>query len=87
LGDRRCNLEQFTIKGDGILTDPKPEPWRIYVTVIIGLLWMFYIGFWLFYYASSYGILQNIASIIISLAIVGAVILAIWLPWSMKNME
>jgi hypothetical protein len=69
------------------LSNPKPEAWRIYVTVIIGLLWMLYIGFWLFYYASFYGILQNIASVIISLAIVGAVILALWLPWSMRNME
>lgn len=69
------------------MSNPKPENWRIYVTVALGLLWLFYLGFWLFYYASSYGILQNIATFIVSLAIVGAIILALWLPWSMKNME
>jgi hypothetical protein len=69
------------------LSNPKPEAWRIYATVTIGLLWILYIGFWLFYYASSYGIMQNIGNVIISLAIVGAVILALWLPWSMKNVE
>jgi hypothetical protein len=35
------------------------------------------LGLWLFYYASFYGILQNMATFLISLAIAGAAILAI----------
>ncbi|MGF7118893.1 hypothetical protein [Methanobacterium oryzae] len=67
------------------MNEPQPEPKRIYVTVIIGLLWMLFLGIWLFFYAASYSILQNIAVFIISLVVVGAIITLLWLPWSFKN--
>ncbi len=67
------------------MNEPQPEPKRIYATIIIGLLWLLFLGIWLFFYASSYSIIQNIAVFIISLVVVGALIVPIWLPWSFKQ--
>ncbi|PKL66340.1 MAG: hypothetical protein CVV28_11230 [Methanobacteriales archaeon HGW-Methanobacteriales-1] len=63
----------------------KPENKRVYATIIIGLLWLLSLGLWLFFYAESYSIMQNIAVFIISLVIVGAISVALWVPWGMKN--
>jgi len=63
----------------------EPETKRIYATIIIGLLWLLSLGLWLFFYAENYSIIQNIAVFIISLVIVGAISVALWVPWSMEN--
>lgn len=63
----------------------KPETKRVYVTIIIGLLWLLSLGLWLFFYAESFSIIQNIAAFIISLVIVGAISVVLWVPWGMKN--
>lgn len=63
----------------------KPEIKRVYATITISFLWLLSLGLWLFFYAESYSIVQNIAIFIISLVIVGAVCVALWVPWSMKN--
>jgi len=65
----------------------QPEPWRIYITIIVGLGWLVGLALWLFYYAASFGILQNIGIFLLSLAIVGIIIIPLWLPWSLKNMD
>ncbi|MGZ7068767.1 MAG: hypothetical protein ACXVHT_10715 [Methanobacterium sp.] len=67
------------------MSSPQPEPKRIYATIIIGILWLLFLGLWLFYYAAFYSILQNIAVFLISFVIVGAIIIPIWLPWSLKH--
>ncbi|MGZ7107475.1 MAG: hypothetical protein ACXVHW_00760 [Methanobacterium sp.] len=67
------------------MSSPQPEPKRIYATIIIGMLWLLFLGLWLFYYATFYSILQNIAVFLISFVIVGAIIIPIWLPWSLKH--
>ncbi|MGZ7069682.1 MAG: hypothetical protein ACXVHS_08990 [Methanobacterium sp.] len=67
------------------MSSPQPEPKRIYATIIIGMLWLLFLGLWLFYYAAFYSILQNIAVFLISFVIVGAIIIPIWLPWSLKH--
>ncbi|MGZ7044242.1 MAG: hypothetical protein ACXVHM_06590 [Methanobacterium sp.] len=67
------------------MSSPQPEPKRIYATIIIGMLWLLFLGLWLFYYAAFYSILQNIAVFLISFVIVGVIIIPIWLPWSLKH--
>jgi hypothetical protein len=63
----------------------KPETNRVYATIVISFLWLLSLGLWLFFYAESYSIIQNIAVFIISLVIIGAINVALWVPWSMKN--
>ncbi|MGZ7096682.1 MAG: hypothetical protein ACXVHU_09455 [Methanobacterium sp.] len=67
------------------MSSPQLVPKRIYATIIIGMLWLLFLGLWLFYYAAFYSILQNIAVFLISFVIVGAIIIPIWLPWSLKH--
>ena len=64
---------------------PQPEPWRIYVTIFVGLGWLVAIALWLFYYAGSLSILQNIGVFILSLAVVGIIAVILWVPWAFKN--
>lgn len=66
---------------------PQPEPWRIYITIFVGLGWLIALALWLFYYAATFSILQNIGIFVLSLAIVGIIIIPLWLPWSFKHMD
>jgi hypothetical protein len=65
--------------------EPQPEPWRIYITIIVGLGWLVALALWLFYYAASLSILQNIGVFILSLAVAGIIIVPIWVPWGLKH--
>jgi hypothetical protein len=69
------------------MSNAQPGPKRIYATIIIGMLWLLFLGLWLFFYAGFYSILQNIAVFIISLVIVGTIMIFLWLPWSFKHMN
>jgi hypothetical protein len=63
----------------------QPEAKRIYATIFICFLWLLSLGLWLFFYAESFSIIQNIAVFIISLVVVGGISVALWVPWGMKN--
>jgi len=69
------------------MSNAQGELKRIYVTIIIGLLWLLFLGLWLFYYTAFYSILQNIAVFVISLVVVGAMMIILWLPWSFKHVN
>ncbi len=58
---------------------------RIYASIALGLGWLLFLALWLFYYATTYGILQNIAVFIVSIVVVTAIAIAIWVPWAMKQ--
>ncbi|MGP8189393.1 MAG: hypothetical protein ACLQG5_05710 [Methanobacterium sp.] len=58
---------------------------RIYATIALGLGWLLFIALWLFYLVAQYSILQNIAIFIISIVIVAAIAVALWVPWAMKQ--
>jgi membrane protein YdbS with pleckstrin-like domain len=64
---------------------PQPEPWRIYLTIIVGLGWLFALALWLFYYAASFSIIQNLGALILSLVVAGIIIIPLWVPWALKN--
>ena len=64
----------------------KPQPMnRIYASIALGLGWLLFLALWLFYYATTYGILQNIAVFIVSIVVVTAIAIALWVPWAMKQ--
>ncbi len=65
----------------------KPEMKRVYASIALGLGWLLFLALWLFYFATSFGILQNIAVFIISLVVVAAVAVALWVPWAMKQAD
>ncbi len=58
---------------------------RIYASIALGLGWILFLALWLFYYATTYGILQNIAVFIVSIVVVTAIAIALWVPWAMKQ--
>jgi uncharacterized membrane protein YccF (DUF307 family) len=64
--------------------DKTPEVWRVMLTVLIGFGWLIFLGIWLFFYSSSFTIVQDIAIFLISLAIVGLIMVVLWVPWGMK---
>ena len=58
---------------------------RVYASIALGLGWLLFLALWLFYFVTKYSILQNIAIFIISIVVVAAIAVALWLPWAMKQ--
>lgn len=69
------------------MSKPKPDVKRIYASIAIGFLWLIFLAMWLFYYATSFGIIQNIGVFIGSIAVVGIVMVLLWVPWAMKHAD
>ena len=59
----------------------------IFASIIIALLWLLFLGIWLLFYASSFGILQNIGIFFISLVVIAILETAIWISWGMNQMR
>jgi hypothetical protein len=57
----------------------------MYVSIAVVFGWLLFLSFWLFYYASSFGILQNLAILLLSLVVALIVETILWVPWSMKH--
>jgi hypothetical protein len=58
---------------------------RIYASIALGLGWLLFLALWLFYYATTYSVLQNIAVFIVSIVVVTVIAIALWVPWAMKQ--
>jgi hypothetical protein len=59
--------------------------WIMYVSIAVAFGWLIFLALWLFYYASGFSILQNIAIFLLSLVIALALEAVLWVPWSMKQ--
>ena len=59
--------------------------WIMYASIAVVFGWLLFLSFWLFYYASSFGILQNLAILLLSLVVALIVETILWVPWSMKR--
>jgi len=57
----------------------------MYVSIAVAFGWLIFLALWLFYYASGFSILQNIAIFLLSLVIALALETLLWVPWSMKQ--
>lgn len=64
---------------------PKPETGRVYTTIIVGMGWLLFLALWLFFYAESYSVIQNLGIFLASLVLVGVLVVLLWVPWSMKH--
>ena len=59
--------------------------WIMYTSIAVAFGWLIFLALWLFYYASGFSILQNVAIFLLSLVIALALEVVLWVPWSMKQ--
>jgi len=58
--------------------------WRVSLSIIVSIGWLAFIILWLFFYAQSFTIYQNIAIFIVSILVAGAIMGASWASFGMK---
>lgn len=58
---------------------------RIYGSIAVVFIWLLFLAFWLFYYATNYNIIQNIGIFLASIVIVAILEVIIWVPWGIKQ--
>ena len=57
----------------------------MYLSIAVAFGLLIFLALWLFYYASGFTILQNIAIFLLSLVVALAFETLLWVPWSMKQ--
>ncbi len=58
--------------------------WRVSLSIIVGCGWLIFLIIWLFFYAGSFNVYQNIAIFLVSILVVGAIMGASWASWGIK---
>jgi hypothetical protein len=58
--------------------------WRVAVSILIAIGWLSFLILWLFFYAGSYDIFQNLAIMIVSVLVGIGLLGAMWAPWGMR---
>ncbi|MCX6814831.1 MAG: hypothetical protein NTY20_04250 [Candidatus Aenigmarchaeota archaeon] len=59
--------------------------WRVALSILVSMGWLAFLIIWLFFYAGSFSIYQNIAILIVSILVVGAIMGASWASWGMRH--
>lgn len=67
------------------MTKTKPDVKRIYASIAVAFGWLLFLALWLIFYATSFGIIQNIGVLLASLVVAGIIIVILWVPWAMKQ--
>ena len=65
----------------------QPDPKKIYASIAVAFGWLLFLALWLFYYATSFSILQNIAIFLVSLVVAAILLILLWLPWALKHSD
>ena len=65
----------------------QPDSRRIYESIAVPFVWLVFLALWLFFYASSFSIIQNIAVVLLSFVVAGAIEVIVWVPWAMKHTD
>jgi hypothetical protein len=73
----------MTETDEQIIEEPIPRG-RTAVSIIAGIGWLIFLIIWLFFYASNYTLLQNIAIFFVSVLVVGGINAIAWTPWGKK---
>ncbi len=73
----------FTVENVNMNT--KPEIKRIYASIAVAFGWLLFLAFWLIFYATSFGIIQNIGVLLASVVVLGIIEVVIWVPWALKQ--
>ncbi len=66
-------------------TNPQPSSARILTAIVIPFAWLVVLALWLIFYAGNFSIVQNVGIFVLSVAIVGALEVLLWVPWGMKH--
>jgi len=69
------------------MSKQQPDPKRVYASIAVGFGWLLFLGLWLFYYATGFSIIQNIAVFLLSLVVAGILVILLWVPWAMKQAD
>lgn len=83
-------MQLFSAKktlGYSEMSNQQPEPRRIYESIAVPVIWLIFLALWLFFYASSFSILQNIGVFLLSFAVAGVIEVLVWVPWAMKHAD
>ena len=62
-----------------------PPSLLLFAGIASAFAWLLFVGLWLFFYASGFSIWENIGTLVISVAVVGILETAIWVPWGLKH--
>ncbi|HYC20110.1 MAG TPA: hypothetical protein VEF35_05765 [Candidatus Bathyarchaeia archaeon] len=65
----------------------RPSLIRIYASIVAAFGWLLFLALWLFYDATSFGIVQNIAIFLLSLVVAGVILTVLWVPWAMRQAD
>ena len=58
---------------------------RIVLSIVLASAWLIFLILWLFFFATSYNIYQNIAIFLISVIVEGTLQAVTWIPWGTKQ--
>ena len=64
---------------------PKPQGWRVSLSIAMGVGWLIFLILWLAFYAGDYTAYQNIAIILASILLVFLVLGGSWASWGLKH--
>lgn len=67
------------------MSKQKPDIIRVYASIAVAFGWLLFLAMWLFYYATNFGIIQNIGVLLASLVVIGIIEVVMWVPWAMKH--
>lgn len=59
--------------------------WRVAVSAVMGVGWLVFVIIWFFFLSAGFTAYQNIAIVLISILILGAVMGVTWAPWAIKH--
>lgn len=57
---------------------------RVGISIVTACAWAAFMLIWLLFYAGSYSTYQNLAAILASVVIAGAILAAAWVSWGIK---
>ena len=70
----------FLVNGVTWKSFDRSQKLRSSASIIFGLIWFAFLLYWLFFYASEYSLVENIAVFILSLLVLGALNSILWIP-------
>lgn len=76
---------KFQPKKGIAMWETKGFGWRVYLSVVLGCVFILFLFVWFFFFADQYNVFQNIAVFITSILIIGGVLGLSWAPWGMRN--
>jgi hypothetical protein len=58
--------------------------WRVGASIFIIFAWLAFLIIWLFFYASDYGVFQNIAMLMVSIIVGIGLMAGLWASWGIR---